>query len=316
MNACRKSTTRHPLYLALVLFTMGLLAGPAAAQTGTPDAVRYARASLPTKAEAESRTGSMQAVYQAGELQALSQSMIIHSLLTALKIDSTENVDHLVAQRARFIRVMDTLNRGDESTGLQAAGKRQIQQKLDRLAREWAIFGPAVESIIETGKATPANVAIVAECIEPLAEATEELLAVVEHYATGGHSFSILTGMVSRAKFQHSLLNEMTAEYLLIAYGHQAEIYRIRLWAHWSQFDQTLAGLIDGNRRLQLLPAPHPRLKAQLSTARQIWLGLSPTMRGVANGHGVSRRSLARIASESAHLAVEIGRAVEMYRAL
>jgi len=214
------------------------------------------------------------------------------------------------------LRVLKGLRHGDEKLGLRAAEHPEILEKLARLEKEWSIFGPAVQSIIDTGRITPQNVAIVAECIEPLAEATEQLIDVYEYYATGGRTFSVLTGMVSRAEAQHALLQEMTAGYLLVAYGHKAETYRARIWAYQAQFDRILHGLIDGDRQLNLLPAPDQPLREQFEAARQSWTRLYAITKTIPQGGAIDRDCLLDITRQSRQLAATLGKAIDLYKSL
>ena len=237
-------------------------------------------------------------------------------VLAALSVDKKRNIDTLAKERDAFVRVLKGLRHGDEKLGLRAAEHPEILEKLARLEKEWSIFGPAVQSIIDTGRITPQNVAIVAECIEPLAEATEQLIDVYEYYATGGRTFSVLTGMVSRAEAQHALLQEMTAGYLLVAYGHKAETYRARIWAYQAQFDRILRGLIDGDRQLNLLPAPDQPLRAQFEAARQSWTRLYAITKTIPQGGAIDRDCLLDITRQSRQLAATLGKAIDLYKSL
>ena len=289
--------------------------GPARAEFEAATAWRAANVQRVQSAALEGSSG-LQAVHLSSQLQGLSQSMITHSLLAALKIDKEANIQRLVEERKRFVATLNALRTGDGKLGLQATTNPEILARLGRLEKEWSIFGPAVQSIIETKQVTPQNVAIVAECIEPLAEATYDLMDVYEYYATGGQAFSMLTDMVSRAETQHSMLSEMIAGYLLIAYGHKTEDYRVRLWAYQAQFDQTFKVLIDGDRKLGLLPAPRMDLRQQFQASQEIWRRICPILQAVANGRSVNRLSIGRVTKESQRLASGIGKAVEIFRQL
>ena len=267
-------------------------------------------------AAAQGAGGRLQSVHMSGQLQALSQSMITHSLLTALSIDKTKNVKILAKDRDRFVRTVTALRHGDEKLGLRATENPKILEKLDRLEREWSIFGPAVQSIIDSKRATAQNVAIVAECILPIAEATRELIDVYEYYATGGRTFSVLTGMVSQVEAQHALLKEMTAGFLLVAYGHKRESYRARLWAYQVQFDMVLRRLIEGNPRLKLLPAPDVKLRERFRAAREKWIELLSITKAVAEGGVVDPDCISDVTAKSRQLALELSEAVDRYKRL
>ncbi len=298
---------------AVAVSAVMALSGPAAAEQEPRN--DWQVAAVPKHAGQKSAI-QLQPVHMSGRLQALSQAMIMRSLLAALSVEKKRNVKTLAKERDAFVRILHGLRHGDEKLGLRPAENPEILKKLARLEKEWSIFGPAVQSIIDTGRITPQNVAIVAECIEPLAEATEQLIDVYEYYATGGRTFSMLTGMVSRAEFQHALLQEMTAGYLLVAYGHKAETYRARIWAYQAQFDRTLTGLIDGDRLLNVLPAPARPLREQFEEARESWTRLHAITRTIPLGGAIDRDCLLDITRESRQLAESLGKAIDLYKSL
>ena len=312
----RKQLSRFgSLSVAIVVAASAVVAlsGPAAADWDRGE--DWQIAAIPEQDGRKSAL-QLQPVHMSGRLQALSQTMITRSLLAALSVDKKRNIDTLAKERDAFVRVLKGLRHGDEKLGLRAAEQPEILEKLARLEKEWSIFGPAVQSIIDTGRITPQNVAIVAECIEPLAEATEQLIDVYEYYATGGRTFSVLTGMVSRAEAQHALLQEMTAGYLLVAYGHKAETYRARIWAYQAQFDRTLTGLIDGDRQLNMLPAPARPLREQFVEARESWTRLRAITKAIPQGGTIDRDCLLDITRESRQLAASLGKAIDLYKGL
>lgn len=315
MYANRTMSRRRPLCVvaALAVSALVALSGPAAAEREPQ--LDGQVAAVPKRAGQNSAM-QLQPVHMSGRLQALSQAMIMRSLLAALSVEKKRNVKTLAKERDAFVRILRGLRHGDENLDLRPAKNPEILKKLARLEKEWSIFGPAVQSIIDTGRITPQNVAIVAECIEPLAEATEQLIDVYEYYATGGRTFSVLTGMVSRAEAQHALLQEMTAGYLLVAYGHKAETYRARIWAYQAQFDRTLTGLIDGDRQLNMLPAPARPLREQFVEARESWTRLQAITKAIPQGGTIDRDCLLDITRESRQLAASLGKAIDLYKGL
>ena len=315
MSAKKELSRFGSLSVAIVVAAAAVVAlsGPAAADWERGE--DWQVAAIPEK-DGQKSALQLQPVHMSGRLQALSQTMITRSLLAALSVDKKRNIETLAKERDVFVRVLKGLRHGDEKLGLRAAEHPEILEKLARLEKEWSIFGPAVQSIIDTGRITPQNVAIVAECIEPLAEATEQLIDVYEYYATGGRTFSVLTGMVSRAEAQHALLQEMTAGYLLVAYGHKAETYRARIWAYQAQFDLILRGLIDGDRQLNMLPAPAQPLREQFEAARRTWSQLYAVTKTIPQGGAIDRDCILDIARQSRQLAATLGKAIELYKSL
>lgn len=259
---------------------------------------------------------NLRALDMAGRLQTLSQTMTVRSLLAALVIDKAANVAALDREHASFARIIAGLRRGDAELGLARAEHPEILRKLARLEKEWSIFGPVVRKIVKNGEVSPRNVAIVAECIKPLAEGTRELIEVVQYYATGGQTFSVMTSMIGAGEAQHALISEMAAGYLLVAYGHKPKAYRAKLQDQVTVFDQTLRGLIHGDGSRKLLAAPTPALDGRLRDALELWQGQQAALHAVAAGGEVDRDSIPDFMRRNAALAAEIGKAVELYKSI
>lgn len=302
--------------LALVAW-FGLAMGEAGADESDGGFYQRQATNLASRERGADGSGSgIQSVHMSGQLETLSQNMITRSLLAALSIEKDANVKALKRERESFVDIITGLRRGDRAQGVQKATNAEILSKLSKLEKEWQIFGPVIQRIVTSGKVTPKDVAIVAECIEPIAEATKDLIDVAEYFATGGQTFSVLTTMVKTTQAQHARIKEMAAGYLLVAYGHQAEVYRIKLWAHYVQFDQVMKGLVEGDRRRRLLAAPSFELQKRFQNARQLWQQLSPTLRAVAEGGEVDRGSIPEVVAASEHLANELSSAVDLYKGM
>ena len=259
---------------------------------------------------------NLQALDMASELQALSQTMTIRSLLAALSIDKEPNISALSAEHDRFDRIIKGMRHGDEELGLAKAENPLILQKLARLEKEWSIFGPVARKIVKNGKVSKRNVAIVAECIKPLAEGTRELIEVVQYFVTGGRTFSLLTSMIGATEAQHALINEMAAGYLLIAYGHKPKFYRSLLQEQMAHFDRTLKGLLAGDSGLQLLPAPTSTLERQFRGALRLWRAHLPALVATAEGGKVDRETIPDFMRSNDTLAAEIDKATELYKSI
>ncbi len=259
---------------------------------------------------------NLRALEMASALQALSQTMTIRSLLAALSIDKEPNISALAAEHDRFDRIIKGMRHGDLELGLGRAVNPEILKKLARLEKEWSIFGPVARKIVKSGKVSKRSVAIVAECIKPLAEGTRELIEVVQYYVTGGQTFSLLTSMISATEAQHALISEMAAGYLLIAYGHKPAYYRGLLRDQMAHFDQTLNGLLVGDSGLQLLPAPTSTLARRFRGAIRLWRAHRPVLRAVAEGGEVDRETFPDFMRLNDALAAEIDKASELYKSI
>ncbi len=261
-------------------------------------------------------TRNIQTLHMAGRLQALSQTMTTHALLIALASEPGRSLGTLAEQNRDFSRIITGLRHGDADLGLETMSHPKILKRLARLEREWSVFGPVVRRIVARGEVTPKDVAIVAECIDPLAVATRELIDEVQYYATGGQTFSLRTSMISRTEEQRALIHEIVAGTLLIAYGHRPDAYRAKLLKQQARFGRTLTGLMRGDSGLQLLAAPTWSLRARFRAALELWGRLSPVLERVAGGEAVPKQEIPRLLETSHELAIELEQAVELYRSI
>ena len=257
---------------------------------------------------------NIQTLHMASRLRALSQTMTIHALLIALAPEPGPSLRTLAEQNENFSRIIAGLRQGDPALGLEMMSNPRILERLARLEREWSVFGPVVQRILDRGEVTPEDVALVAQRIGPQASATRELIDEVQYQATGGQTFSLRTKMIGRTEEQQALIQEIVAGTLLIAYGHQPEAYRAKLLEQQSRFDRTLKGLLHGDSSLQLLPAPTLLLRERFRTALSLWGRMSPVLTQVAEGAPVPEKDIPALLKTSHELAAELRQAVELYR--
>lgn len=299
------------LAAAAAVYIVGISIDPVVAQIGNWKKIHAKAAS-----EARENNSGLRTVAMSVQLQTLSQSMITRSLLAALKISKTAQIRALAAEREQFMSKLSLLRRGHRGLGLPPATYPKVLEKLARLEKEWSVFGPAVTRIIYTGRVTKRDVAIVAECIKPLAEGTKELIEVNEFYATGGRAFSALTPLVSQAESMQALIKKMTAEYLLVTYGYKVGEYQVKLGESHDLFDRTLKGLIGGDSELRLLPAPSPQINAELRQVERTWRELAPRVYKVVQSGQATRAQAPAVQRKADVLAGKMGKAVVLYKAL
>lgn len=274
------------------------------------------RGSTDLSTETLERARGMGTVALAVKLQILSQSMTNRSLLAALGVDKREQIVALMGERENFIAIMGLLRYGHKKIGVHPARRPMVLERLARLEKEWSVFGPTVAKIINTGTVTKQNVAIVAECIKPLEEGTRELINAYEHFATGGRTFSAVTPMVKNAEALQALVKEMTAEYLLIAYGYEIKEYRAKLGHSYQRFDRTLKALIKGDPALRIVPAPNQQIGTELRLIQKSWYPLARSVYNAVMKGQVSRNYAPTITNQADWLAGKMDKAVSLYRRL
>ena len=115
---------------------------------------------------------------------------------------------------------------------------------------------------------------------------------------------------------QRMLTQKMSKEFLLVAYGHEADANRLSLLETSGLFDQTLNGLFNGDDVLDLPGNPSATVRAQLDVVKGLWTAMQPIVEaGSAAGSTISPDQIASVAEKNLPLLKEMNKAVGMYEA-
>ena len=119
------------------------------------------------------------------------------------------------------------------------------------------------------------------------------------------------------ALYTQVLSQQMTKDFLLVAYGHQPDRYRSSLRGTSQAFEQKLLGLLEGDFDQLLLPPPTPEIRAQLGRVQQVWRDeYRPLIDRAVDREELDSLTIARISRASRNLFREIGSASQLYRGL
>ncbi len=114
---------------------------------------------------------------------------------------------------------------------------------------------------------------------------------------------------------QRMLSQKMSKEFLLIAYGHQAEDNKLSLLETYTLFERTLKGLLDGDDTLGL-PATKPQhIRDQLGVVNGLWTDFKPVVEYGADYKTTSipTGKIATLAATNLPLLKNMNKAVGMY---
>ncbi len=207
----------------------------------------------------------------AGSQATASQIMARDALLVALDVDREARLASLERWNGTFDRTLAGLRNGDDTLGLPAAATPEIEAGLDVAQAHWQSSAPAFRAGLAAGSISADQVDTIAAHSTGLMQAFEE---VARRYAEESHR-NRLTSMLVNAQLQalHGtvLSQHMAAEYLLVVYGHEADVSRARLQGSIARFDDVLSNLSNGNLDLRLLPPPNDAIRSELRRARRVW---------------------------------------------
>ncbi len=207
-----------------------------------------------------------------GSQATTSQIMAKEALLVALNVQrGGTQIQSLDGWHRLFDRTLTGLREGDDILGLPAAATPEIAADLDVAASHWQSFGPAFREGVSTGSLSAEQVSTIATHSVGLMQVLE---AVAMKYAEESNR-NRLTSMLLNAQLEaiHGTLlsQRMATEYLLIAYGHEAEASRTALAGSIAEFDTVLRNLTSGNLERRLLPPPNDRIREELVRAMRTW---------------------------------------------
>jgi hypothetical protein len=218
----------------------------------------------------------------------LVQRMSKELILVALDIDKNNNLRSLESSRALFERTLKALRDGDSGLGSPGSRNPDFLEGLGKVGELWLLYDATIRRSTKTQTITADQKQLIS-----MLDTTIELLA-----------------------HQGALTQQMSKEFLLIAYGHEADKNRKALKDSMALFDQTLDGLLNGNPEQQLLPAPNAEITAQLRMVARMWDEFRPLLSVGARGSGIDRGSITKVAEVNGPLLDAISEAIAMYENL
>lgn len=255
--------------------------------------------------------GRMQAL--AGSHTLITQQLAKEALLVALGIDREQNLGRLETARTRFDRALRGLRAGDAALGLSPASDPDLLAELDRVDAVWQEMDSELRTGLANGRFTPDQVDRIAGLSMPLLDALDAA-AAAGAFPRDGQYFSMLLVAIELSDRQRTLVEQMSKELLLIAYGRNVEESRARLQMTASQFGESLDGLIYGDIDRLLLPAPTDSIRDQLAVVSQVWrVELRPIIDAAIAGDPLDRQSITQFTETCDRLLEESSIVVSLY---
>ncbi len=245
-----------------------------------------------------------------------SQRMVAEIVLMALGAEQPGDAEHLSRSRERFDQTLRRFRDGSSELGARIVGQPEIAEQVLKTEEAWWALDEAIAACIAAEEAADCDVATVAQYSEALQTAVDTLADDLRN-SDHQESYSMLTNAVHAAVHAQALSQQMTKEFLLIAYGHQSGRYRSSIRSTSQDFEQRLLGLLEGDFDQLLLPAPTPEIHSQLEGALRLWREeCRPLIERAVQGEDPDRATVIRMSRVSRHLAREIASAARLYRGL
>ena len=251
-----------------------------------------------------------------GKQRMLTQKMSKEVMLVALDVDLDKNLENLVATSSLFDKTLKGLRNGSDELRLPATTSRRILRQLDKIDDLWAGFYPTIQAIIRERGVSPDQVAAIASNNLPLLKEMNKAVGLYEKDAKKGglKSDPGLAATLNLSGKQRMLTQKMSKEFLLVAYGHDAESNKLNLLETFTLFERTLKGLLDGDATLGLPGTSQPGIRRQLGVVNDLWAEFKPVVsRGSAEGAKIDRGMIEKLAASNLPLLREMNKAVGMY---
>jgi len=213
-----------------------------------------------------------------GRQRMLTQKMSKEMLLIALNVDAEGNLKNLAQTVTLFERTQKGLRDGDTSLGLPPTSNDRIRKQLEKVDGLWQKFRPIVDGVLAERKVTAEAIKALAEQNPILLKQTNKAVLLYEKDAAqaGLQADPSLAVTINLAGKQRMLSQKMCKEYLLFAYGYEAENNKLNLLETYGLFERTLQGLQTGDPSLDLVGTKNAAIGQQLAKVDALWQVLKP----------------------------------------
>ena len=253
-----------------------------------------------------------------GKQRMLSQKMSKEMMLIALNHEVDKNLESLAATSSLFDKTLKGLRDGDADLRLPPTASDRIIKQLDKIqAEHWQGYYQIVKAVLAAKTVSKEQVAQLAAANVPLLAEMNKCVQLYEKDASkaGLKSDPGLAVTINLSGKQRMLSQKMSKEFLLVAYGHEADKNKLDLLETATLFDRTLGGLLDGDATLDLPGTKDEGIRKQLAVVMDLWKGFKPLVEAATDpkAASIAPEQIAKLAQANLPLLSEMNKAVEMY---
>jgi len=252
-----------------------------------------------------------------GKQRMLSQKMSKEVMLVALNMDAESNISHLKKTSSLFDKTLKGLRNGNKQLRLPPTSSARILRQLNKIDKIWSGFYPVIKDIINNKTVNKEQVKLIAKNNLPLLKAMNKAVGLYEKDAKRGGLSSApgLAATLNLSGKQRMLTQKMSKEFLLVAYGYQAEDNKLSLLETYTLFERTLKGLLDGDEVLGLPGTKQQHIREQLGVVSNLWSTFKPIVEYGADYKTttISKEKITTLAKTNLPLLKNMNKAVGMY---
>ena len=241
-----------------------------------------------------------------GKQRMLSQKMTKESFLIRSDIDKQTNIDKLKKSSKLFDKTLKGLMNGDNSLKLIAIKNDDIQKQLKVVEILWKPFYTKIKDII-SGKATDKSYKTLEQNNITLLKDMNKVVGMYLSQNKNSSKFT-LANDINLAGKQRMLTQKMGKDLLFIKNKFKTKEYLSDFKKSRKLFTQTLNGLFNGSKTLNLTGTKLPNIVEQLKVVEKLWKEHQPIL-----SHTTKGKDLKKAIAGLDNILVEMNRGVILY---
>lgn len=246
----------------------------------------------------------------------VSQRIVAEALLAALDFEPESNLARLERSRVQFSSTFGAFLDREGEIGARLANDLEVVREVEEAEALWLEMNETITRCIEAQAVTAEHIDSLAGLSDSLGRAVGGLADGLRQSA-GPNAHGMLENAIQAAVHAEAISQQMTKEFLLVAYGHQPERYRYALRNTSEDFETGLRGLLEGDFDQLLLPAPTPEIREQLERVDRIWQDeYRPLIDQAIGEQELDDAAVARMSQANRRLVREMDTAASLYRGL
>jgi hypothetical protein len=252
------------------------------------------------------------AINLAGKQRMLTQKMSKEALLIFIGIDVQKNAKALKDTSKLFDKTLNGLLNGDKELGLVKSNNKEIEAKLKDVQKLWKPFSKKIEDVASFKNLTDKTFEYIDKNNLPLLKTMNEAVTLYTKLGDSKTSKLKMANDINLAGKQRMLTQKIAKDLLL----YQAKINPKRALKSLNEsvklFDETLNGLYNGDKKLNLRGTKLPKIVKQLDIVKQNWLEVKPLIKKAIKEKGnqdLTKEVIAKLDETK----VQMNKAVELY---
>ena len=206
----------------------------------------------------------------AGKQRMLTQYMARSVCFAAAGAMPDEQADHAQEAQQRFERVLIGLRNGDSELGLVAQADASVLAELDSVDALW----PGYKAALQRAWQDPVALQDVAQATVPILKVADRVVTAIAQVNADGAMQADLAMLINLSGQQRMLSQRASKKYCLLESGVLPSEMAQSLGSIIATFNTNLDGLIHGDEKAGLIPAPDEIVLEHLELQKIAWAPL------------------------------------------